>query len=179
MDKQEVHVYEPTEESFHDLSELGAEDILDLSSIHRDNVVSPTPGGHTNVTEHEPPMIISTCIHQHVQGPETPLSSTPTHKRLCPECGLHVLKRNFTRHYKCHFDINYKCTKCTRYFEDQPSLDAHNNLRHSENHICAFCGKCYIRKSALNEHTRIKHEGSAKMTACTVCNKQFHHVGHL
>ena len=63
MDKQEVHVYEPTEESFHDLSELGAEDILDMSSIHRDNV-SPTctfqpmpgPSGHTNVTEHEPPM---------------------------------------------------------------------------------------------------------------------------
>ena len=39
MDKQEVRVYEPTEESFHDLSELGAEDILDLSSIYRDNVV--------------------------------------------------------------------------------------------------------------------------------------------
>ena len=65
MDKQEVHVYEPTEESFHDLSELGAEDILDLPSIHRDNVVSPTctfqpmpgPSGHTDVTEHEPPMI--------------------------------------------------------------------------------------------------------------------------
>ena len=32
MDKQEVCVYEPTEESFHDLSELGVEDILDLSS---------------------------------------------------------------------------------------------------------------------------------------------------
>ena len=90
-----------------------------------------------------------------------------------------MLKRNYIRHYKSHFDIQFKCSACSMYFETQQLLDSHNALRHSQNQICPYCGKCYIQKSALNEHTRIKHEGSAKMAICNICNKQFHRVGHL
>ena len=90
-----------------------------------------------------------------------------------------MAKRNYIRHYKKHFNIQFKCNECSRYFECQELLDSHIINRHTQNHICSYCGKCYKQKSALNEHVRIKHEGSAKMATCNVCNKQFYRVGHL
>ena len=164
MEKQYI---EPPEMSFTEVSDIKS--ILYLSEI----------GQNMKVTTSDP-FITSAGMETQPDNQESELLSglTPV-KHICPKCGAKILKKNFTRHYKSHFDIKYQCKECSTYFQSQRTLDLHNKKRHTRKEICPYCGKFYKQRSALNEHIRIKHEKSAKMMTCKICNKQFPRAGHL
>ena len=163
---------EPPEMSFTDVSDI--ESILDLSEKGQNMTVT---------TSFSEPFVTSAVLeHQRDnQGSEALSGLTPLTpvKHICPKCGANILKKNFTRHYKSHFDIKYQCKECSKYFQSQRTMDLHNKKRHSRKEICPYCGRFYKQRSALNEHIRIKHEKSAKMMTCKICDKQFPRAGHL
>ena len=104
-----------------------------------------------------------------------------------------IIKRNFLLHStitdlkkhekEVHLKAavkNFKCTKCTKTFLNQPKLFRHFNGVHENirNHKCNQCEKAFHEVSDLKSHIMVVHQ-LIKNHKCGFCKKLFGLSGNL
>lgn len=102
--------------------------------------------------------------------------ATPKHRKIkckmCDEVFASVRELN-VHHRNDHGIVN--CTKCSKYFNTQSSLDKHLYSHREPKFNCELCGKCFPFESRLDQHMVIQKLPCPKKS----CDKEFKSISDL
>lgn len=96
------------------------------------------------------------------------------HRYECALCGKSYSALSTLRiHQRLHVENkSFCCEFCTKSFDVECDLKAHNSVEHTKLFECGVCGKRFSRQSSWSAHNRV-HKNFQPHFKCNFCGKHF------